>query len=145
MIVFKEILNKVSFEAVWNVMMEYYSDMYKSKNKYQTVYESLFSQSPARNVEEMIIYIDVVDSNDSFNEKNIEYRVHGKNSSLEWKGYWDLSASNWEDWLGFYVDQQVLESFSDEHIVALCLYEMTWFGFSEEQIKNSTDNLENEE
>lgn len=143
--IFKEILRMVSFETVWNELIEYYSDMFQIKNKYLTVYESLFTQSPARNVEEMIIHIDVVDSNDSLNENSIEYRVHGKNNSLEWKGHWDVSASNWEDWLGFYVDQQVLESFSDEQIVALCLYEMTWFGFSEEQIKQNADNLENEE
>uniref|UniRef100_UPI00403F84CD DUF6557 family protein n=1 Tax=Paenibacillus sp. FSL R5-0341 TaxID=2921636 RepID=UPI00403F84CD len=31
-----------------------------------------------------------------------------------------------------------------EQIVALCLYEMNWLGFTEEQIKSKTDNLENE-
>ncbi|WP_145048177.1 MULTISPECIES: DUF6557 family protein [Paenibacillus] len=143
MIIFKKILDNVNFEAVWIKLIEYYPDMSQTKNKYLIVYESLLSHNPARNIEEMTIYIDAVDSDDSINDGNNEYRVHGKNNSLDWKGFWDLSASNWEDWLGFYVDQQVLDNFSSEQIMALCLYEMTWFGFSEAQIKHKADNFEN--
>ncbi|WP_445739053.1 DUF6557 family protein [Paenibacillus sp. FSL K6-4396] len=44
----------------------------------------------------------------------------------------------------FYVDHKVIENFSSEQIVTLCLYEMTWLGFTEEQIKSKTDNLEND-
>ncbi|WP_434751569.1 DUF6557 family protein [Paenibacillus amylolyticus] len=101
------------------------------------------SQSPANNVEEMIIHIDSIDSDDK-DKNNIEYRVHGKNNSPEWKGYWDISASKWGEWLGFYMDQQVFEKFTVEQIVALCLVEMTWFGFSEERIKDRIDHLEDE-
>ncbi|WP_339322125.1 DUF6557 family protein [Paenibacillus sp. FSL W8-0194] len=100
--------------------------------QYLTVYKSLLSKDPAKNVEEMIIHIDKVDSDASLHEDYVEYRVHGKNNSSEWDGYWDISANNWEEWLGFYIDHNVLERFSSEQIAALCLYEMTWFGFSEE-------------
>lgn len=64
--------------------------------------------------------------------------------SPEWNGYWDISANKWGEWLGFYVDHKAIDNFSSEQIVALCLYEMTWLGFTEEQIKSKTDNLEND-
>ena len=135
MITFKEILNKVVFEEVWDELIEYYPNMNRknsTKRKYLTVFESLLSKDPAKNVEEMIIHIDEVNSDASLHEDDVEYRVHGKNNSSEWDGYWDISADHWEEWLGFYIDHKVLERFSSEQIAALCLYEMTWFGFSEE-------------
>lgn len=144
MLIFQEVLNKVSFEEVWSKMLEYYPDLGQTNEKYSTVYESLLSKNLTTNLENMIIHIDAVDSDDSPNRDYIEYRVHGKNNSPEWNGYWDISANNWDEWLGFYVDHKAIDNFSSEQIVALCLYEMTWFGFTEEQIKSKTDNLEND-
>ncbi|MDT0122433.1 hypothetical protein Q9R46_07265 [Paenibacillus sp. RRE4] len=144
MITFKEILERVTFDAVWDNLIKYYPDMSQIKEKYLILYESILLQNPATNVVEMIVHIDSIDSDGDKDKKDIEYRVHGKNNSPEWEGYWDLSASKWGEWLGFYVDQQVLEQFSNEQIVALCLVEMTWFGFSEEQIKDRIDHLEDD-
>ncbi|TQR97414.1 hypothetical protein FKV70_19520 [Paenibacillus ottowii] len=111
MITFKKILSKVVFEATWDKLIEYYPDMSQIKRKYQSVYESLLSKTPVKNVEEMTIHIDEVESNDSLIKGYIQYRVHGKNNSLEWGGYWDISANNWGEWLGFYIDHKVLENF----------------------------------
>lgn len=95
----------------------------------------------------MIVHIDIADyeSDDKSEDSVTEYRVHGKNNSLEWTGYWNISSNNWAEWLGFYVNNSVLEKFSAEQIVALCLYEMTWFGFSEEKILSRLVNLEEDE
>ncbi|WP_435921536.1 DUF6557 family protein [Paenibacillus sp. DYY-L-2] len=134
MITFEGILKKVDFEDVWVRLLSYYPDMSQTKVKYKTVFELLLSKTPEKNVEEMIIHIDDVDYEINKSDDGItEYRVHGKNNSLEWTGYWDISSSNWSEWLSFYINNTVLERFSKEQIVALCLYEMTWFGFSEEK------------
>lgn len=64
----------------------------------------------------------------------IRYRVHGKNNSVEWNGYWDLSTADWGSWLGYYIDDTVFKFFKIEQIVALCLFEMTWHGLSESEV-----------
>lgn len=57
----------------------------------------------------MVIHIDKQES-EQVSEQSIladkdveEYRVHGKNNSAEWSGYWDLSPSKWNDWLGYFI------------------------------------------
>ncbi|MFM9329348.1 DUF6557 family protein [Paenibacillus mesotrionivorans] len=144
---FEEILNKVDFNCVWVELVSLYPDILQTKEKYKIAFESLLSKRPEKNVEEMIIHIDSADyESDVKSEDSVtEYRVHGKNNSLEWTGYWDISSNNWAEWLGFYVNNSVLEKFSAEQIVALCLYEMTWFGFSEEKILSRLVNLEEDE
>lgn len=146
MITFEEILKKVDFEDVWIKLTSYYPDMSQTKEKYKTVFESLLSKTLEKNIEEMVIHIDDVDyENDKSDDGSTEYRVHGKNNSLEWTGYWDISSSNWAEWLGFYMNNNVFEKFSKEQIVAHCLYEMTWFGFSEEKILSRIENYEDDE
>lgn len=147
MTTFEEILNKVDFEDVWVELVSFYPHMSQTKEKYKTVFESLLSNRPEQNVEEMIIHIDDVDyeSEDKSEDGVTEYRVHGKNNSLEWTGYWDISSSNWAGWLGFYINNSLLENFSAEQIVSLCLYEMTWFGFSEKKILSRLENLKEDE
>lgn len=143
---FEEILKKIKFEDVWVEFISYYSDMSQTKEKYKTVFESLLTNTPEKNVEEMVIHIDDVDYEiNKSDDSNTEYRVHGKNNSNEWTGYWDISSSNWAEWLGFYLNNTVLENFSKEQIGALCLYEMTWFGFSEEVILSRFEDHKNNE
>lgn len=70
MITFKEILERVTFDAVWDNLIKYYPDMAQIKEKYVTVYESILLQNPATNVVEMIVHIDSIDSDDD-KDKNL--------------------------------------------------------------------------
>ncbi len=145
MLTFKNLIDKVDFDLVWKEFIIFYPDMIHLRVKYLRAFDDLLSKEPKENVEKMIIHIDRQDYEEldeedcrlGLNDKEIEdigYRVHGKNNSVEWKGYWDISANDWSSWLGFYIHDKIVKSLSNEQIVALCLYEMTWHGLTEDEV-----------
>jgi hypothetical protein len=58
----------------------------------------------------------------------------------------NLSATDWQEWLGMHVYEDYLQQFSASEIAAHCLWEMTYFGFSPEQIhRRITESLHQEQ
>lgn len=154
MITYKDLIDKVDFELVWKEYLVYYPDMFHRREEFYKVYKCLLSKEPQENIEGMIIHIDRQDYEEFSDDvdcrlelddkgiENIVYRVHGKNNSAEWSGYWDMSSSKWREWLGYYIHDKVVDFFSIEQIVALCLYEMTWHGLTENEVINWVNSLD---
>lgn len=158
MITFKNLIDRVDFDLVWEEYLIIYPEMVYLREKYLQIFKSLLYKEPKENIEEMVVHIDRQDYEEFDDEdcrlglddketENIGYRVHGKNNSAEWSGYWDISVEDWCSWLGYYIHDKVIKFLSTEQIVALCLYEMTWHGLSENEVidwANSIDkDLEN--
>lgn len=58
----------------------------------------------------------------------------------------NLSATDWQEWLGMHVSEDYLQQFSASEIAAHCLWEMTYFGFSPGQIhRRITESLHQEQ
>lgn len=145
MITFKNLIDKVDFNLVWEENLIFYPDMLHLREKYLQIFSYLLYKEPKKNIEKMVIHIDRQDY-EEFDDKEIKdigYRVHGKNNSAEWSGYWDISAEGWCSWLGYYIHDKVFKILSTEQIVALCLYEMTWHGLSENEVINWANNIDN--
>lgn len=154
MITFKNLIDKVDFDLVWKEYLIFYPDMMNSRVKYIKAFKHLLSKESKENVEKMIIHIDRQDYEGfgyeedcrlGLNDKEIEdigYRVHGKNNSVECNGYWDISAQDWGSWLGFYIHDKIVKFLSNEQIVALCLYEMTWHGLTEDEVINWANKID---
>ena len=64
----------------------------------------------------------------SFDENNnsLYFDVSGRVD--EHIGY-SLVGNNFNEWLGFYIDQETINLMSFENILAHCLWEMTYFGY----------------
>lgn len=54
-----------------------------------------------------------------------------------------LDLSRWEEWLAVRVPQSLLDKMMATEIVAHCLWEMTFYGFTQEQIAAFRVELEN--
>lgn len=146
MVTFENLINKVNFDLVWKEYLLFYSDMLHLREEYLQVFNALLCKESKVNIKKMVIHIDRQDYEEFDNEEDcrlglsdkeiedIGYRVHGKNNSTEWNGYWDISADDWKTWLGYYIHDKVIKLLSDEQIDALCLYEMTWHGLSENEV-----------
>ena len=50
----------------------------------------------------------------------------------------------WAEWLGMELDEDTLKEFSAFDIVAHCLYEMTFLGFTQEDIRMTADEISNQ-
>jgi len=53
-----------------------------------------------------------------------------------------LEVNSWADTLGYLVDEKSLSIYGYEAFTALVLWEITWFGFDEETIKNHVSSWE---
>lgn len=47
-----------------------------------------------------------------------------------------LKFSPWERWLGVEIEDALLSKFTPTEILAICIYDMTWAGFSSEDVKS---------
>ncbi|MFA9379315.1 MAG: DUF6557 family protein [Lachnotalea sp.] len=151
--ILKDLIDKVDFYLVWKEYLMFYPDMSHLKEKYLCMFNVLLCKEIIENNEKMIIHINRQDYEEFCNEvdcqlgldskekKDIEYRVHGKNNSTEWNGYWDISSVGWGNWLGYYIHEEIFTFLSIEQIVALCLYEMTWHGLSEKEVSNWANKI----
>lgn len=54
---------------------------------------------------------------------------------------WGLDFTPWAEWLGMEVHPETQDKYSPAEIVAHCLWEMTWNGFTEEQINEKKMKL----
>jgi hypothetical protein len=154
MVTFKNLIDKVDFDLVWNEYLIFYPDMLNLREEYLQIFNALLCKESKENIEKMVIHIDRQDYEEFDNKEDcrlglgvkeiedIEYRVHGKNNSTEWSGYWDISAEDWRCWLGYYIHDKVIKFLSVEQIVALCLYEMTWHGISENEVTDWANKIQ---
>ncbi len=53
-----------------------------------------------------------------------------------------LEINSWADTLGYLVDEKGLSIYGNEAFTALVLWEITWFGFNEETIKDHVSSWE---
>jgi hypothetical protein len=58
----------------------------------------------------------------------------------ECPGGYSMMASPWANILGLTICRQTIDELSPAEIIAHCLYEMTWFGSSEEEIAEFREN-----
>ncbi|WP_333609111.1 DUF6557 family protein [Arsukibacterium sp.] len=52
---------------------------------------------------------------------------------------YNLSATNWQEWLGMQISADFKAGFSAPEIAAHCLLEMTFFGYTPEHIQQAID------
>ncbi len=48
---------------------------------------------------------------------------------------------DWEEWLGMDIDPEAISNYSETDIVAHCLWEMTFYGYTQEAIKKTIDTI----
>ena len=135
---FKNLIDNSSFNDIWKAFIKIYPDYSQHDLEYENVYNTLLGLSPSENDDYMTINIELLEDDSN----HIEYHVYGTNNGTEWIGKWGLADSSWEKWLSYYISENVLREFKSCVIVALCLWEMTWDGFKQDQIKEKISRLE---
>lgn len=134
-----DILKKVNFEVVFACICKWYNNQEKSKEGYREVFNKLLQMTPKKhNLSDL--FINVEKQKDEFSEENTEYLDTDGIDMSNGKRY-GIEFMPWIDWISMFITKETLDSITNEEIVAACLYEMTFFGFEEEKVKNELDKM----
>ena len=153
---FKEMVDRVDWEDVKGVMLRSYcpEDEDRSMEPYKVVLDEIRSLVP-KDCEGMRLYVEWV------KDKDDEYiHVFGKDGKLQKESSdfkhmgidindpfantevtYALEMEPWEKWLDMNIETTVMVEFSIVEIVAACLYEMTFMGFTQEKIEEKREDL----
>ncbi len=149
---FKELVDRHAWNDVQSILLLLYPDEEKSIEGYRQVYETLRSLQPA----ETKLRICIKTVTDDFDGATYEH-VSGKdgttNRETAPEADWDdergnqeasfgIEFTDWAEWLGMEIDSETAARYSEPEIIGHCLWEMTFFGFSEDKIRKFMDDVE---
>jgi hypothetical protein len=130
-VLFKDIVRTCAFRNVKESLLRLYPDQKKVINGYKYVFQTLRIMRPRYNKEGMVIDIRKVGRG-----KNAYFCVSGVCTEKDIQQSYALEYTPWSKWLGYEVDKNVLKKMPKEEIVARCLWEMTFMGFTQNKIRS---------
>lgn len=152
----KELVANTDWNEVKLSLLQSYPDAERSLAGFERVFDELLSLTPRRTrmricLEEVFRegideepYIEVFGKDGTLNKNLPDFRHFSKTASKEFANSetsFALDLVPWEEWLGMELDPSTLDAYSGHDIVAHCLWEMTFFGFDQETIKEQRDEL----
>lgn len=138
---FADLLKSVEFETVFSRLLFYFPSQERSKQKYKEVFETLLNLKPRPMTNLKNIFIKVSYQKDFFDNK--EYiTVSGTQVFDSDNVNYGIEFCSWKDWVSMHITQDSLDNFSKEDIVAACLYEMTFFGFTDSEVQAEAKKLQ---
>lgn len=133
-----ELIKNASFENICKAMMKWWPDQETSKESYKDVFAKLSVMTPKKhNLNDMFIDVSIVeeDGKDYLDVTGMELSNPNKSYAIEFVP--------WIEWISMFITKKTLNILSNDEIIAGCLYEMTWSGFTEKQINSKLETLIN--
>lgn len=133
----KEILQKYSDKEILKKVFEFYPDQKKSKDGYLNALDELrHKRSRKSNIKVDVSYV-----NDYF-DKTEYVSVDGFDPNDVTTSY-AIEFIPWSEWLGAEITIWSFENFDELSILAYCLWEMTWRGYSCKQVRQQYSKIVN--
>ena len=134
-----DLIQKHIWKDIRDAIVRLYPDHESELEGYHQVFEKLKTLSPTSS--DLQLRIDLVYSEHA-GEYHIETKsIHPGQQATKTGALFVLEFTPWSDWLGMELHAQTLENFSEFDIIAHCLYEMTFFGFSLEDIRKTANAI----
>lgn len=152
----KELVANTDWNEVKLSLLQSYPDAERSLAGFERVFDELLSLTPRRTrmricLEEVFRegideepYIEVFGKDGTLNKNLPDFRHFSKTASKDLANSetsFALDLVPWEEWLGMELDPATLEAYSGFDIIAHCLWEMTFFGFDQETIREQREEL----
>ncbi|MBF4693577.1 hypothetical protein ISU02_10615 [Fusibacter sp. Q10-2] len=132
-------------DAVLNELLILYPETDNEIEAYSAVYD-LLETLRIIPFDEFVIKIGLVDPSQSEgHEADLDEEAYVVVSGYDKKQnlQFALGFAKWEEWVNATLDVDQTLQITDESIIAICLYEMTFYGFDEASIENELRDLEN--
>jgi len=128
--IFKELINNVSYNHVWDVLGKEYNHKDGACEAYKNVLEELKTLKP-RPCKPPITLI-VAKIEDCIEPGTSIFDVFGIIKGD--KNHYALEMTSWDEWLNFNVLDKCLEVYGNAEVTAHSLYEITFFGYSKKTV-----------
>ncbi len=133
---FKDVVRACIFKDIKESMLRLYPDQQNAINKYKHVFQTLRFLRPRYNNKGMFIDIRKVGRG-----KNAYFSVSGVYAQKSRQQSYAIEFTPWSEWLGLEVGNQVLKKIPKNEIIAHCLWEMTFMGFTQDKIRKKLNAL----
>ncbi|PXY01637.1 hypothetical protein DF185_09210 [Marinifilum breve] len=134
----KDLIVKYKWGEVRTALCNLYTDSNRNIEGYKLVFEKL------KIIEHQESEYEIVVQN---MDDNGQKYVHVNARSLSEKESdsspmtYSLMLTPWNEWAGMAVNSESLENFSEVDVIAHCIWEMTFSGFDEEEIRKMDEGL----
>jgi hypothetical protein len=135
-VLFKDKVKACNFRNIKEALLRLYPDQKKNIKGYRYVFQTLRLMKPRYNKEGMIIDIRKVGRG-----RNAYFSVSGVCREKGIKQSFGIEYMPWSKWLGCEVNKQILKKMTKDEIVAHCLWEMTFMGFTQNKIRRELNVL----
>ena len=135
-ILFSDIVQACTFGNIKKSLLTLYPDQKRNITGYRYVFETLRRMRYRKNKEGMTIRIQKASRG-----KDRYFDVSGISAEGDHQSF-ALEFVSWGKWLGYEVDQATLKKMPKEEIVAHCLWEMTFIGFTQNKIRRRLAAME---
>ena len=137
--ILKNVIDKSNFDDVYKFLIKY-DEKVKSVDldRIRKGYEDIKYLSCEENKDGFTIVIRLVEDD---GEKYYDVSGFKKDEDV----LYSLVFTEWEEWLGFEVDEQLIKTMDFSEITAHCFWEMTWHGWTKEEREYNLAIREKEE
>lgn len=140
----KSLMKNVKHEQILDELLLAYPECITEKHLYEEVlvYLNNVEEKP---FDEFVIAIALIDpSMDDGYEEDIDEEAYLSISGYSEKEdlHFALGFTRWEEWVNAKIDIQDGLEVNPAELVAICLYEMTFYGFNQEDIKAELETFE---
>jgi hypothetical protein len=135
---FYDLIQKHTWKDIRDAIVRLYPDYESELEGYQQVFQKLKTLTPAKT--SLRLLVDLVYSEHA-GEFHVEVRGVEPSDENSSPTSFAIGTTSWTEWLGMELDENALKDFSEFDIVAFCLYEMTFFGFTVEDIQRTADAM----
>jgi len=148
---FVELVYKYKWDEICSVLISLYPNDQKNISGFKMVFEQLQTLMPAE-TNMRIILKEVFDEfeNERYTcvsgvdgtlkkEENPEIFKDDKIGNQEVT--YGIEFTDWEEWLGMDIDPESTSKYHETDIIAHCLWEMSFYGYTQEAIKKTIDMI----
>ena len=140
----KSMMRNVKNEQIIEELLLAYPECIAEKHQYEEVLNYL-KQVEEKPFNEFVIVIALIDpSEEETYEEDIDEEAFLSISGFSAKEdlHFALGFTLWEEWANAVIDIQEGLEVNPAELIAICLYEMTFYGFSQEDIKAELETFE---
>lgn len=141
-----ELIQNNNWLSIELTLLQLYPDQEENIEEYKKVYSSLKDMKPVSS--EFSIVIDLVrydeEPEDAYTEYTIDVAGILSDDIDEKTGIfarYAIETEFWNIWLGMTITKETIEGFTELEIIAHCLYEMTFLGYTEAEIQKEANEF----